>query len=399
MTAAQKQNFERDQVIAFRLDSQHLSSRLPPGSLIQAAGACGLQNTPPGSAELALHARIGGLAPGEVGAALTGDRRLLQAWSLRASPYLFPTGDAAVFTLGLLPADEPSIRAFVFGVEPALDQIGISAMRVVELTAQALLETLDQRALTKDELGVQLAGRVLPELSPEQAAAWHLPSWYAAGQSLGESVARFILPILALRGLCCHADRRGNKAYIQRTDQWLGSPIPDADPNQARAELVRRYLRCYGPSTAKHFAEWAGIGQAQAAQAWSLVEEDLVPVDFARRTTWLHRQDLPRLISPPQPGGVRLLPPGDPYLALRDRATLIPDKTLHPRVWQKSGNPGAVLTDGRVAALWRPEKKGQRLTLTIEALAALSPDDRSRIEDEAVSLAPFRGCKSVSVKF
>jgi len=40
------------------------------------------------------------------------------------------------------------------------------------------------------------------------------------------------------------------------------------EPAWARAELVRRYLHCYGPSTPQHFAEWAGIGPAQAGRAW-----------------------------------------------------------------------------------------------------------------------------------
>src|SRR5512133_715444 len=105
-----------EQVIAFRLEGQHLNQRLPAGSLLAAAGACGMQNTPPGSAELALHARVGGLAPGDVERALVADRSLLQLWSLRASPYIFPTGDAAAFTRGLAPVDEDEIRRFIFAV-------------------------------------------------------------------------------------------------------------------------------------------------------------------------------------------------------------------------------------------------------------------------------------------
>ena len=226
----------RDQVIAFRLEGQHLNRRLPAGSLLAAAGACGMQNTPPGSAELALHARVGGLAPGDVERALVADRSLLQLWSLRASPYIFPTGDAAAFTRGLAPVAEDEIRRFIFAVEPALDRIGISARRVVELAAEGLEEILAGRALTKDELGIQIARWMSPRLEPGQASGWQSASWYAPGQSLGESVVRFALPVLALQGRFCHAERQGSQAFFRLTREWLGSPLPDeaAEPGPGR---------------------------------------------------------------------------------------------------------------------------------------------------------------------
>ena len=46
-----------DEIIAFRLRAHHLDERLSHNSLLDAAGACGIQNSPPGSALTALHAR------------------------------------------------------------------------------------------------------------------------------------------------------------------------------------------------------------------------------------------------------------------------------------------------------------------------------------------------------
>src|SRR3712207_7944687 len=40
------------------------------------------------------------------------------------------------------------------------------------------------------------------------------------------------------------------------------------------------------------------------------------------------------------PSGVRLVPPYDAYLDQRDRATLVPDKAVHGRIWKAIGNPG-----------------------------------------------------------
>lgn len=48
-------------VIAFRLAAHRLTERLDEGGLLDAAGRCGIQNSPPGSALLALHARVQGI--------------------------------------------------------------------------------------------------------------------------------------------------------------------------------------------------------------------------------------------------------------------------------------------------------------------------------------------------
>jgi hypothetical protein len=367
--------------------------------MLKAAAACGVQNTPPGSATLALHARVTDLTPAEVDQALTVDKTLVQVWNLRASPYMIPTSDAAVFTTGLLPDDEESLRFFIFGAGPALDQIGVSATEVLKYTARALPEVLDGCELTKDELGIELAQQLSQHLTPKQLAAWQSPSWYASNQRLGESVVRFAVSIVALQGVFCFAPRRRNAATFIRTDQWLGSAFSTMDPLTARAALVRRYLSCYGPSTSAHYAEWAGISPAQADRAWQLVEADLVAVDFGGKQTWLHKADVVRFKSPLEPKGIRFLPPHDPYLFMRDRDTLIPNRELHTRVWRHAGNPGAILANGQIVATWRSQKKGRQLLITADPLVRISKRVRAEIDVEAESLAPYRDCASVKLEF
>jgi hypothetical protein len=387
-----------DRILAFRLNNHHLARRLPAGSLLQAAGPGGIQNTPPGTATLALNARITGLSTNEMEQALTVQKTLMQAWSLRGAPYIFPARDAPVFTLSLSPATEEEIRAFIPGVTPALEKIGVSAREVIDLAGQALLELLDGRTLTKDELGVALARWCLPHLSATQRSAWGFPSWYARGQTLGESVARFALPVLSLQGLCCHAARREGKAYLVRTDQWIGPPPGEVDLDLARAELVSRYLRCYGPSTLLHFAEWAGISPTQASQSWKQVEPELVEINGSK-PGWLLQRDYESWLDPPISAGIRFLPPHDPFLTLRDRESLIPDKSVQREIWKHAGNPGVLLVDGRVSGIWRKRQAGNRLYLTITQFTSLSQPVHSQIEGESAALASLHDCNAVQIDF
>ncbi len=386
------------QVLAFRLAGHSLAVRLPAGSLLTAAGACGLQNTAPDAAALALHARVSALAPGTVERALEVERALLMAWSLRAAMTVFPTRDAAVFTAGLLPDGEQALRAFMPGAEPGLERAGMSAEQLVERTATVLPEVLRGRALAKSELGVELAERIGRGMAGTQRENWFSPSYIAAEQFLGETLVRFALPVMALRGLLCFGARRGAEWPLVRSDEWLGAPVGQGNAGQARAELVRRYLRCYGPSTPEHLAEWAGIGRGQAARAWALVQQELVEVRIGGRTGWLHHRDMASFTSPPAAQGVRFLPPHDPYLQMRDRSLFVPDRAVQRHIWRPAGSPGVVLLEGQLVATWRARKVGERLRVAVEALAPLSPSARAEIEAEAATLAPYRGCTAAELE-
>ena len=56
-------NIKPEQIRAYRLHAHHLDKKLPLTALETAAGACGLQNSPPGAWETALFNRIENCTP------------------------------------------------------------------------------------------------------------------------------------------------------------------------------------------------------------------------------------------------------------------------------------------------------------------------------------------------
>jgi hypothetical protein len=378
------------EVVGFRLAAQHLTVRLPVGAVVDAAGACAVQNSPPGSALVALHARVQDITPECVDRAVAEDKSLLQSWSMRGAPFYFPTADAAVFTMGVMPATQAGRRHLILGVGPALDTLGMSLDDVVGLIEAEIRDVLSGRRLAIDELGVELANRVAPGLSPPQRVTWRGEGPYAAGQPLGEAVAHFCVRVLTLRGVVCLAPRSGNTAPFTLVEEWLGRPLPDAGPETARGELLRRYLRCYGPSTPKDFAAWVGVSPSDTAPWWDLLAEELAGVETDGRRGWILAEDLDTLRSPPSPRGLRLLPPHDPFTQARDRETLAA-KQYHRDVWKPVGDPGAILADGQIAGIWRPRKSGPRLSIEVTLFAALTGRQRTLLGDEAEHLASLRG--------
>jgi DNA glycosylase AlkZ-like len=101
------------------------------------------------------------------------------------------------------------------------------------------------------------------------------------------------------------------------------------------------------------------------------------------------------LASPPDAEGVRLLPPGDPYLQKANRPLLAPDDQLRKRLFRPVASPGAVLKDGRLVGLWRAKAKGRKTELTVEKIGRVA---RADLEDEAERIAALRGSADLALE-
>ena len=369
---------DRDRILAFRVQSHHLGARLPAGRLAEAAGACGVQDTPAGSARAALHARVE-LTAARLDRAFA-DRTLVLVWSVRGAPFVVPAADLGVFTVGALPADEESFRTFLAGAGAEVDRWDRAPAAVLDQVVAAMTGALGDGVLAKGPLSTAVTA-ALPEV-----AAWcgscrvrHLPEGLFRGPGLRGAVV-----------LTAGAD----DGALTRTERWLGRPVPEVDADTARAELARRYLHCYGPATPTHFAEWTQRSRADARRAFDLLGDELVEVRAEGRRAVLLAADEAALTAPPAAAGVRLLPPGDPYVQQRDRAVLLPDRAQRSAVWRPVGGPGVVLIDGRVVGTWRARKRSTTLAVTVTPFGSLPDSD---LDAEATGLARLRGCASADL--
>lgn len=376
----------RDQIRALRLRAHNLVEPLRGGAALPAAaGVCGVQNTPPGSGELALAARVDGLTRPAFDRAVAKDKSLVQVWSLRGSPYYVPSVDLPVFTRAILPDDEESWRVAVSGFRTVLDSNGLTAVDVVRRVARATCAVLDRRTLTKRQLGEALAPHMPPALRP----------WFAA-DTFSEFTAVLVRAVSAT-GSICIAPRRGKEASFVRTDQWLPGPVPALGLAAARRELVRRFLRSQGPSTVDEYASWAGISVGLARRSWATIQHDLVGVTVDGQHRAMLPEDRAELGGAEPPRGLRLLPPHDPYLMAPDRDTLVEGRDRQKYLWRATGNPGAILFHGDIVGGWRARKAGRTLRLVLEPFGDLPVAARRAVEPAAATAARLRECVDVTV--
>lgn len=378
------------QVRGFRLRAHHLDRRYPMERLEEVAGACGLINSPPGTWETAAFLRLEGCTLDKLQQALYRDKTLLQAWSCRGVPLVFPTAEAGVFLapLAAQPGEDPWI--YTRGIAAALDHVGMTFEETLTLVRQAADWLEEHTVQSKEELDRVLAQRVAGLLPPERRARWNDPSMYGSPerQTVGGAAVSFLLRPCAFGGQVVFGQREGIYPTFTAPRRWLGRPLPDCPDGQRT--LVRRFLGCYGPATRRELADWLGSSPAQAARLWGLVEEALEPVEVEGRRRFAladHRSDL---LAGEEGDRVLLLGPHDPYLDLRDRDLILPDRARQRALWRTVGSPGAVLLGGRAVGLWRGKTQGGRLSLSVTLWEPLSPLQQSRLEEQGQAYAAFR---------
>jgi hypothetical protein len=151
---------------------------------------------------------------------------------------------------------------------------------------------------------------------------------------------------------------KGNEFTYAILKKWVPEiSIKPDNPETARTETVRKYLRAYGPASIEDVAWWTGLPIVQCQRSIAHLRREAV-----RFHVETYRDDMIGLKETveslrkrgPIEEEIQLLPPWDPYtLGWRCRRR-VADKDILPFVFDTNGNAANVIVDcGRVIGLWQ----------------------------------------------
>ena len=359
---------DAEQILAFRLARSGLAAR-EARSPAEAA-VCPASDFARDAALLALGARLEGLTREGFDRAVD-DGELVVAHIVRGAIHALAPGDLALYGRALLARDDDELGAQLGRqVQRLAAEKGFAPTAALEEVAGAAKDALaNGRALDKNELHEELRQRVSADLMP----------WCRGCGS------HHVAPMLWRYATV----KAGARLDSQRRYR-MGKPgrTPPA------SEAVRRFLGFCGPAGPGDFTDWAGLARPHSRRLWDEVAGDLDEVPAGKGRAWLLKEDRGALESPPAAEGVRLIPPGDPYLQKPNRPLLAPDPELAKRLFRPVASPGAVLKDGRLAGLWRMKAKGAKAEVAVEALGRLA---RGELEEEAQRVAQLRGSREAAL--
>lgn len=165
-----------------------------------------------------------------------------------------------------------------------------------------------------------------------------------------------------------------------------------ADTSRPQFDVVRNYLRFYGPARPKEVAAFLDAPVKEVAERWP---RDAVSVTITDGPGTHDGSMLPDDVSTAEsfekPGDIRLLGPYDGYLQLKDRPLLVTDGAQSKDLWRTLGRPGAVALDGEIIGTWRPRSSGKKLTINWQPWVPTTNRQRAEIGLQAERLAGVRG--------
>jgi hypothetical protein len=363
----------------------HLAGTARAGVVEVARDLVGLHATDPATVYLAARART--LDPGAAGVeqALYEDRALVRILGMRRTMFVEPVELMGVVQAACTDAIAVQQRRLLVDLvgragladDPAgwIEEVEKVAVRALEARGGA---TAAELAKDDPRLAQQI---VLAEGKPYEGR---------------QSVVSRILLLLAAEGRIVRGRPRGSWVSGQYrwsvVDAWLPDGVPPWSLQEAQAELVRRWLRGFGPATIADVKWWTGLPMGQVRRA--VAETGAVEVDLDGTPGLVLPDDLDP-VPAPEPW-VALLPALDPTTmgwAGRD-FYLGPHR---PALFDRNGNAGPTIwLDGHVVGGWAQRATGE---VVLRLLEDVGTDATEAIEAEAARLTAWLTPLRVTPRF
>jgi hypothetical protein len=333
----------------------------------------GIHATDPASVYIGLRARARALDREAIASVLYEDRSLIKVLGMRRTMFAVPVGLAGILqaavTDDLAAGERKRLLRMLQGAGIATDP------------ARWLAKVESETVAALEELGEATAAdltRRVPGLR-EQIPFGEGKKW---GGTFGVSTR--LLFLLATEGRIIRGRPKGTwLSSLYRwvpMDRWVAGGLEPWPAERARVELVRRWLRAYGPGTQRDIQWWTGWTVARTKDALRGLDLAEVALD-GDRTGYVLADD----VEPtPDPGPwIAFLPALDTTtMAWIEREFYLAGNG--PRLFDTNGNAGPMVwLDGRVVGAWAQRVNGEVVHRLFEDVGA---ERRRDIDEEAARL-------------
>ncbi|GAA4230680.1 winged helix DNA-binding domain-containing protein [Actinomadura meridiana] len=336
-----------------------------------------LHATDPATVFLSIAARSVDAVPAAVERALYDDRTLLRMLAMRRTMFVAPVELVPVLQASTANAMAAKQRA----TYSRLIERGSDVKDVPALFAEAERAAHEALLARGEATGAQLSTDVpllRTQVDPAPGKSYSRPT----------GITTWVLVTLGCEGRIVRGRPNGSWTSSQYrwspVEAWLPGGIADVPAATARADLVRHWLRAFGPAPVADLKWWTGWTAGDVTKALALL--DVTEVDLGGATGVVLSDDLDP-VPAPQPWAA-LLPALDPTpMGWRERGWFLGDHG--PRLFDRNGNVGpSVWWDGRIVGGWAQRADGEIVVRVLEDVGA---DAVAAIDREAARMAAWYG--------
>lgn len=358
-----------------RLARRHFLSR-PASSVVDTAAAfVGLHATDPATPYLSLWARLPGFTIEDLDAELYGRRTVVKHLAMRRTLWVVRAADLPLVQAGASDRVAANERRKLVG-DAEKGGVAADGSEWLDTACRAVLDHLREHGPTP---AAQLR-TALPELAgsfdPAPGKRWG-----------GETpLSPRVLTVLGVHGEIMRGPNDGtwttSRPRWTVTADWLGAAPSAAEPEHARAELVRTWLRTFGPATVTDIKWWFGNTLTWARHA--LRDIGAVEVDLDGATGYVLPDDLE--VEPEPDPWAALLPGLDvTTMGWFDRDWYLGDH--RGQVFDTNGNGGPTAWwNGRIVGGWGQDADGR---IQLHLLEEIGRDGTRALQQRADALTEW----------
>jgi hypothetical protein len=339
----------------------------------------GIHATDPASVYLGLRARVDGLTHDRLASVLYDDRSLLKVLGMRRTMFVAPVSTAAIIHAATSVEIAARERRRLYQM---LEGAGITsdpARWVASLENETLAALHELGEATASDLAKRVPG-LREQISFGEGRKW-------VGQV---GVSTRLLFLLSSEGRIIRGRPKGSwLSSLYRwvpMDRWVDGGLEPWPAERAQVELVRRWLRAFGPGTLRDIGWWTGwtVARTKAALAGAGAIEVQLDGQAGGRGTGYVLEDDEGPTPEPEPW-VAFLPALDTTtMAWVERGFFLGEHG--PRLFDRNGNAGPTIwLDGRVVGLWAQRPSGEVVHRLLDDVG------RERTRDVAAAGAQLGG--------
>lgn len=374
---------ERRRRVAVR---HHLAPSAKTNDVVTLAGdLVGIHATDPASVYLGAFARTTVLTYDDLANALYDERSVLKILGMRRTMFVVPRYLASIINsavtrqIGIAERKRLIQMLEAAGVDR---DVGLWVSKVEKETVDAIAELGEATAteLTKRVPGLRV------QIPFGEGRKW-------AGKV---GVSTRMLFLLAAEGRVVRGRPRGtwlSSMYAWAPmERWLGKPLDEPPVDEAQAELVRRWLRAFGPGAQRDIQWWTGWTVATTKRAIAAVKAVEVELDDGFGLALADDLGATKAPSP----WVALLPALDTTtMGWVERGWYLGDHAK--ALFDRNGNAGPTIwVDGRVVGGWAQRKSGEVVSRLLEDIGA---DGNKKVDAEADRIERWLGDSRVIPRF
>lgn len=164
------------------------------------------------------------------------------------------------------------------------------------------------------------------------------------------------------------------QGYVSRKKWVPGAKWPDITPEDAAIEVVRRYLKTWGPARVQDIAHFLGARITDTRRWVEPIRDQLVELEIEGLGGHLmFKEDAECLQATPDSWPARLLPAYDTQMMTHaNKEPLLKNSDDQPRVWAKSAvvKP-TIFFKGQFVAVWSHKATKRAVSLDFEPLTGV----------------------------